>query len=534
MEEIVGTAWHKIISRWSYQGYPDAGVSLTQIDSQIAVFFRAMGGNGALRITEVTSSKHGARQNVIQRIAGSGLKAALASCDNETLRLPPYLDSMPTIALNRSHYFWLAALASISSQALQSQGTKGELSLKDLHWAEIARRRTLYVLSHYPGLKLQYQALVEAHLRQRPSVNSLPKTEADEERQIRLLLTQPEQRIHLPHWQQAQKVNLVFKHKKSTAPVTLWLNPFPPTSQFDMIDDTGTERTENNATKSVVKTANKRQYQAEQIDYPEENEASLLAIRHETDLFSLSEMLKIKRAPDENEELDSIENMADDLDYLSIAKDEKISAKRIQIDLDLREKAFEHERLAQGQRFPEWHYKKQKLIPDICRTFNLQPEQDDAINLPSHLIKTANQLKRQFMSIRNSRHWQRNQEEGDELDLESYINFYGQLNKSLIKNQPRCHLFQKLMSQNRDIATLVLADLSLSTQANISDEKQVIDVIKDSLYLFAECLHGTEDAFALYGFNSNKRDKVNILNIKSFKEKYNSRPLHKGIALIHN
>ena len=522
MEEIVGKAWHKIISRWTYQGFPEERVYLSDIEASLAIFFRAMGGDGALRIAEANTVRHGARQNVMQRIAGSGLKVALAICDDETLRLPQFLDTMPSKALNRSHYFWLAALASMPEKTRHNPLLKDKSASTDtkLHWAEIARRRTLSVLSHYPGLKKTYQELVTAHLQQRPKLASLPSIEADEERQIRQLLTQPEQKIHLASWQTTAHLSHALKHKKSVMPVNLWLNPFPPTSRHANSASYSTQQTDQFSKNVQVKKANKRQHQAEQVEMPDENDSSLLAIRHETDLFSLSEMLKVKRAPDENEDLDSVEDMADDLDYLSIAKDDKTSAKRIQLDLDMGSKTLLHERLTQGIRYPEWHYKKQQLIPDLCRVFELNTDVCDEQALPAHLIKTASLLKRQFSSLQAQRHWRRNQEDGDELDLESYINFFGQ--KESQEKQSKTNLFQKLMIQNRDLASLVLADLSLSTQAGINDDLQVIDVIKDSLYLFAECLDGTQDKFALYGFNSQKRERIEFLKIKAFNEKYNA------------
>lgn len=525
MEEIVGKAWHKIISRWTYQGFPDEGVYLSEIEASLAIFFRAMGGDGALRIAEVSAMQHGARQNIMQKIAGSGLKMELAMCDDETLRLPKFLDAMPSKSLNRSHYFWLAALASIPEQAVYNQPmeVKNIANNTRLHWAEIARRRTLCVLSRYPGLRHQYQNLVAAHLQQRPSPNALPSIEADEERQIRQLLAQPEQTIHLQSWLKAESVRGL-KPKKSVMPVSLWLNPFPPFTQVSDSDSKSGKQKNEFHKEAQVKKSNKRRHQAEHVDMPDENESSLLAIRHETDLFSLAEMLKVKRAPDENEDLDNLDDMANDLDYLSIAKDDKTSAKRIQFDLDMGSTTLAHESLTQGIRYPEWHYKKQQLIPDLCRVYPLNSDISDEQALPTHLVKTASLLKRQFASIRSQRHWRRNQEEGDELDLESYINFFGQ--KDTDGGESSVNLFQKLIAQNRDLASLVLADLSLSTQAGINDDIQVIDVIKDSLYLFAECLEGTQDQFALYGFNSQKRERVDFLKIKGFNEKYS--PLIRG------
>jgi nitric oxide reductase NorD protein len=62
----------------------------------------------------------------------------------------------------------------------------------------------------------------------------------------------------------------------------------------------------------------------------------------------------------------------------------------------------------------------------------------------------------------------------------------------------------------------VLADLSLSTDAWVSDTQRVIDVIRDSLMLFGEALTATGDSFAFYGFSSVKRSLVRFHLIKDF------------------
>jgi nitric oxide reductase NorD protein len=51
----------------------------------------------------------------------------------------------------------------------------------------------------------------------------------------------------------------------------------------------------------------------------------------------------------------------------------------------------------------------------------------------------------------------------------------------------------------------------------------VIDVIRDSLFLFAESLTATGDRFGMYGFSSRKRDPVRVHTLKDFAEAYSGR-----------
>ena len=81
-------------------------------------------------------------------------------------------------------------------------------------------------------------------------------------------------------------------------------------------------------------------------------------------------------------------------------------------------------------------------------------------------------------------------------------------------------LFMEQRPSRRDLACLLLADLSMSTDAHLNDEHKVIDVITDSLLLFGESLSAIGDPFALYGFSSLRRQQVRMQELKSFSQRY--------------
>ena len=54
----------------------------------------------------------------------------------------------------------------------------------------------------------------------------------------------------------------------------------------------------------------------------------------------------------------------------------------------------------------------------------------------------------------------------------------------------------------------------------VNDHVRVIDVVRDSLFLFAEALDATGDRFGIFGFSSRKRDPVRMHLIKGFDECY--------------
>ncbi|MCW9017045.1 MAG: VWA domain-containing protein, partial [Kangiellaceae bacterium] len=89
----------------------------------------------------------------------------------------------------------------------------------------------------------------------------------------------------------------------------------------------------------------------------------------------------------------------------------------------------------------------------------------------------------------------------------------------------------ELRQNSRSLSCLLLADLSLSTDSYVNNESKIIDMIKDSLYLFSESLSATQDRFAIGGFSSKRRDMVRYYPIKSFDEKQSKTTLDKISSL---
>ena len=90
-------------------------------------------------------------------------------------------------------------------------------------------------------------------------------------------------------------------------------------------------------------------------------------------------------------------------------------------------------------------------------------------------------IRHQFEILQPQRHWANRQNEGSELDLESHVNFLADRQHGQINND--VPIYRNLPPQNRDLSCLLLADLSLSTDAYVNNQSRVIDVIRDSLYL---------------------------------------------------
>jgi nitric oxide reductase NorD protein len=299
--------------------------------------------------------------------------------------------------------------------------------------------------------------------------------------------------------------------------VLLWLHPFPPQLPADFApapaDDAETEGGSSQCREDGRRRA------AERVAAPK-RDRGLLALRFES-IFGWAEHARVDRGTDENEDMEQAAREAEDMDVLSVARDQRRTGARIRFDLDLPSAAQDDTPLGPGIALPEWDHRKQTLLKDYCRLQPMLAADARPQELPQHLKLTARRLRNQFQALAPSRVWQRGQADGSEIDLDAYLRFAAERLAGGCSAEPG--LYRDLRVGDRDLACLLLADLSLSTDAWISNEQRIIDVIRDSLFLFSESLAATGDRFGLYGFSSRHRDHVRFQHIKGFDERYDGR-----------
>ncbi|MFA9460824.1 nitric oxide reductase activation protein NorD [Thiohalorhabdus methylotrophus] len=496
-EEHVGKAWDRLIRRAARNDHPEAAVALDEMRPRLGPLFRALGGDDGLRIEPAPALPHGARRTLLQSIAGSHRRAELAWTDTQALYLPGRLALFPETALNRDLYLWLAALAALGDAlpAGSSWLARGP---------ELAHR----ALRRLPGMRPRYERLVSAYLPLRPDPGKLPAGEAAAEQTVRAALTDPGTAVSIP------------AAKRPPAPVALWLHPSPPEEQAPVAASDAGEGAEPSSEGETRDLEDRRRRRGERVAMPERDKG-LLLFRNAESIWSWSEFVNVDRPTEEDEDLEAAADAADDLDLLSLSRDNKRTASRLRFDLDLPSEANDDTPLGGGILLPEWDYRRDALRPDFCRLQPMVAEDAPPAELPEGLRSTARRLRGQFRQLTPTRTWLAGQPEGTEVDLDAYQHFVAERAAGAATEDPA--LYRDLRPGDRDIASLLLADLSLSTDTWVNSRARVIDVIRDSLYLFSEALTATGDRFAIYGFSSRKREHVRYHVLKEFGERYGGR-----------
>lgn len=171
--------------------------------------------------------------------------------------------------------------------------------------------------------------------------------------------------------------------------------------------------------------------------------------------------------------------------------------------------------------YPEWDYRVQLFRPDWTSVFERRaargdPERVERILLAhkpvaARIRHIVDRLRPQGV-IR-----ERKLEDGDELDLNAAVDAVVALRSGM---QPDTRITMRNRIQRRDLAVLILLDLSESTNDTVRDSaKTVLDLTCEASALVATAIAGIGDPFAIHGFSSDGRHDVQYRRFKDFDQR---------------
>ncbi len=129
----------------------------------------------------------------------------------------------------------------------------------------------------------------------------------------------------------------------------------------------------------------------------------------------------------------------------------------------------------------------------------------------------VNLVRRRFEMLRAQRTRLRKQLEGDEVDIDAYIDGRADFQAGLPMPQA---IYQTCRETRRDLAILLLVDVSGSTDGWISANRSVIDVEREALLLVSVALQGMQESCCLLAFSGEGPHGVQARTVKAFEEEF--------------
>jgi nitric oxide reductase NorD protein len=185
LEETVGRAWHRLVGATAtYPFHADRAVALSDMQGQIAVMFRALGGEAGVAVAGASSRKSGHRLGWRQRIGLGDESLAHPGRDAATIFLPERIALFPDRDLNAALYRRLAAwFATVPLAAIDET----DPLRCDLLVLRRARATAAAVVARFPGLAGPYALLAAATASARPQ-RPLPRIEREVDQIVLALL----------------------------------------------------------------------------------------------------------------------------------------------------------------------------------------------------------------------------------------------------------------------------------------------------------------------------------------------------------
>ena len=125
------------------------------------------------------------------------------------------------------------------------------------------------------------------------------------------------------------------------------------------------------------------------------------------------------------------------------------------------------------------------------------------------------QVRRRFDGLRPRRVRLRHQPDGAEVDLSAYVTAFGDW-RAGESGDDRLYVAER--PGRRDLAIMLLIDVSASTDSWVGANLRIIDVEKEALIVLLEALDALGDRHAILSFSGHGPREVRVLTIKSFEE----------------
>ncbi|MGB3210034.1 MAG: VWA domain-containing protein [Desulforhopalus sp.] len=133
-------------------------------------------------------------------------------------------------------------------------------------------------------------------------------------------------------------------------------------------------------------------------------------------------------------------------------------------------------------------------------------------------------IRRQFMKMKPELFRKyRAQPTGDSLDIDALVQALTDMRSGAAMSE---NVYIRRDKRIRDVSVFFLVDLSGSTDEEVNG-RRVIDIQKEAMVIMAEALDVLGDPYAVYGFSSEGRFRVDMFNVKDFNEPYDEKVQHR-------
>lgn len=469
--------------------------------------------------------------------------------DGETIYLPVALIDMPTIEkqeeLARLLVFFLSYQVregSLLESSFTETPLNGDSLLRDIYWIVENTRLSILLKKEFPGIFKDWDRLASYLLGRRPEkkhINSAEQRVEDflkasifSNSSIDKISQSPEESIRIAEEIKSRWLDegLSLKRYKGMMPFTPWGRFIPERIKKGATKATlefqeAQGKADNKASEKKEEEKEKRsRYLTKKEEVNEKENEEGLTLNIYDKVMSWAQFVNVRRPFDDEPEKEKSKK-ADEMEELTTATLEKTTTTYFDADLEMvkQDKGLPEEVIPDKDgvtfTYPEWDYttKRYKENFSIVIESVLEGESEAiALDILEEKKAMVKEVKRKFEALTPTSKLLRRQIEGDSIDIDAVVEAVVDLAAG---KEPEEGLYTAHRRTEKDISSLFLVDMSMSTDAWVKD-RRVIDHEREALVVLCEAMQKLKDRYAVYGFSGQTRKNVRVFRLKGFKEKY--------------
>lgn len=170
--------------------------------------------------------------------------------------------------------------------------------------------------------------------------------------------------------------------------------------------------------------------------------------------------------------------------------------------------------------YPEWDYQQEAYRhpgATVCVSQMPYGAPEWVAQTLKHYQSLIYGIQRQFELLRARRIVYRQQMDGEEIDIDAYVENYADFRAGDTFNQA---LYQTRRVTEKNVAITLLVDISGSTDAWIANNRRIIDIEREALLLVAIALQSLGEPYSILAFSGEGPNAVAVREVKHASEQY--------------
>ena len=176
---------------------------------------------------------------------------------------------------------------------------------------------------------------------------------------------------------------------------------------------------------------------------------------------------------------------------------------------------------AHGVKYPEWDADRKSYRPDWCTVREVEPRIKASA---ADAIDAAIGVRRPLARLGMGLHRRHRQFQGDDIDIDAAVEARVEVRAGSVPDEA---VYLDSLRRRRDLSVLLLLDVSGSTAEPGTVGRTVHQQQRSVITDLTVALHDLGDRVALYAYNSQGRNAVNMLPVKRFDDHLDARVLRR-------